>query len=193
MVRAHEVVRDTPVRQILTVHDELLFEGPPDAVEAVRDDIVAAMVGVVGPRAPARRRRRGREDLARRQMTRSQRITLLAAISGTFVVGVDSTVVNVALPSIEDSLGGGLAGQQWVVNAYLLMLGSLILIGGSLGDLFGERRVFMVGVGGFGAVSIICAARADDRRARPRPGAAGRVRRAADAGLARAHRRGVPA
>ena len=46
MVRAHEVVRDTPVRQILTVHDELLFEGPPDAVEAVRDDIVAAMVGV---------------------------------------------------------------------------------------------------------------------------------------------------
>jgi EmrB/QacA subfamily drug resistance transporter len=90
-------------------------------------------------------------------MTRSQRITLLAAISGTFVVGVDSTVVNVALPSIEESLGGGLAGQQWVVNAYLLMLGSLILIGGSLGDLFGERRVFMVGVGGFGAVSIICA------------------------------------
>jgi DNA polymerase I len=46
MVRAHEVVRDTPVRQILTVHDELLFEGPPEAVEAVRDDIVAAMVGV---------------------------------------------------------------------------------------------------------------------------------------------------
>jgi EmrB/QacA subfamily drug resistance transporter len=90
-------------------------------------------------------------------MTRSQRITLLAAISGTFVVGVDSTVVNVALPAIEESLGGGLAGQQWVVNAYLLMLGSLILIGGSLGDLFGERRVFMVGVGGFGAVSVICA------------------------------------
>jgi EmrB/QacA subfamily drug resistance transporter len=90
-------------------------------------------------------------------MTSAQRVTLLAAISGTFVVGVDSTVVNVALPAIEDSLGGGLAGQQWVVNAYLLMLGSLILIGGSLGDLFGERRVFMVGVGGFGAVSFICA------------------------------------
>jgi EmrB/QacA subfamily drug resistance transporter len=90
-------------------------------------------------------------------MTRSQRITLLAAISGTFVVGVDSTVVNVALPAIEDSLGGGLAGQVWVVNAYLLMRGSLILIGGSLGDLFGQRRVFMVGVAGFGVVSLVCA------------------------------------
>jgi EmrB/QacA subfamily drug resistance transporter len=90
-------------------------------------------------------------------VTGPQRITLLAAISGTFVVGVDSTVVNVALPAIEDSLGGGLAGQQWVVNAYLLMLGSLILIGGSLGDLYGERRVFMIGVAGFGAVSLICA------------------------------------
>jgi EmrB/QacA subfamily drug resistance transporter len=92
-----------------------------------------------------------------RRVTANQRITLLAAISGTFVVGVDSTVVNVALPAIEDSLGGGLAGQQWVVNAYLLMLGSLILIGGSLGDLFGERKVFMIGVGGFGVVSLLCA------------------------------------
>jgi EmrB/QacA subfamily drug resistance transporter len=90
-------------------------------------------------------------------VTGNQRITLLAAISGTFVVGVDSTVVNVALPAIEDSLGGGLAGQQWVVNAYLLMLGSLILIGGSLGDLFGERRIFMIGVAGFGVVSLLCA------------------------------------
>jgi len=90
-------------------------------------------------------------------VTANQRITLLAAISGTFVVGVDSTVVNVALPAIERSLGGGLAGQQWVVNAYLLMLGSLILIGGSLGDLFGERRVFMAGVAGFGVVSLLCA------------------------------------
>src|SRR3954465_13777767 len=88
---------------------------------------------------------------------RVKRLTLVAAIMGSFVVLLDSTVVNVALPAIEDSLGGGLAGQQWVVNAYLLMLGSLILIGGSLGDLFGERRVFMVGVAGFGAVSIICA------------------------------------
>src|SRR3712207_6260975 len=77
---------------------------------------------------------------------------------GSFVALLDSTVVNVALPAIRDDLGGGLQGQQWVVNAYLLFLGSLILIGGSLGDVYGERRVFMLGVGGFGAVSAVCAA-----------------------------------
>ncbi|MEY2441935.1 MAG: hypothetical protein QOJ46_1361 [bacterium] len=87
----------------------------------------------------------------------AKRLTLIAAIMGSFVVGVDATVVNVALPAIEHDLGGGLTGQQWVVNAYLLFLGSLILIGGSLGDLFGERRVFRIGVAGFGAVSVLCA------------------------------------
>src|SRR4051794_35263114 len=77
---------------------------------------------------------------------------------GSFIVGLDSTVVNVALPSISDELGGGLAGQQWVSNAYLLTLGSLILIGGSLGDVLGERRVFSFGVAGFGVASLLCAA-----------------------------------
>ena len=86
-----------------------------------------------------------------------KRLSLLAAIMGSFVVGLDSTVVNVALPSISADLGGGLAGQQWVSNAYLLALGSLILIGGSLGDLLGERRVFAIGVAGFGVVSLVCA------------------------------------
>ena len=76
---------------------------------------------------------------------------------GSFVAGLDATAVNVALPAIRADLGGGLAGQQWVSNAYLLALGSLILVGGSLGDLFGERRVFSIGVGGFGAVSLLCA------------------------------------
>jgi EmrB/QacA subfamily drug resistance transporter len=76
---------------------------------------------------------------------------------GSFVAGLDATVVNVALPSIREDLGGGLAGQQWVSNAYLLTLGSLILVAGSLGDLYGERRVFSLGVGGFGVVSVICA------------------------------------
>jgi len=87
----------------------------------------------------------------------TKRIVLVAAILGSFVAFLDSTVVNVALPAIEEDLGGGLAGQQWVVNAYLLMLGSLILVGGSFGDLFGERRVFAIGVGGFGAASVLCA------------------------------------
>src|SRR3712207_6533628 len=76
---------------------------------------------------------------------------------GSVVVGLDATVVNVALPAIEEDLGGGLAGQQWVSNAYLLTLGSLILVGGSLGDVFGERRIFSLGVLGFGAVSLLCA------------------------------------
>ena len=69
---------------------------------------------------------------------------------------MDSTVVNVALPAIEDDLGGGLAGQQWTSNAYLVTLGSLLLIGGSLGDIFGERRVFALGVLGFGVTSLGC-------------------------------------
>ena len=67
-------------------------------------------------------------------------------------------MVNVALPAIADDLGGGLAGQQWVVNAYLLTLGSLILIGGSLGDVYGEKRVFVLGLVGFGVMSALCAA-----------------------------------
>jgi EmrB/QacA subfamily drug resistance transporter len=86
-----------------------------------------------------------------------KRLSLLAAIMGSFVALLDSTVVNVALPAIEQDLGGGLAGQQWVVNAYLLVLGSLILVGGRLGDVFGERKVFSVGVAGFGVSSLLCA------------------------------------
>jgi len=88
---------------------------------------------------------------------RSKRLALVAAIMGSFVAGLDATAVNVALPAIRVDLGGGLAGQQWVSNAYLLTLGSLILVGGSLGDVFGERRVFFVGVAGFGLVSGLCA------------------------------------
>ena len=86
-----------------------------------------------------------------------KRIALLAAIMGSFVAGLDATAVNVALPAIRADLHGGLAGQQWVSNAYLLALGSLILVGGSLGDVFGERRIFSIGVAGFGIVSLLCA------------------------------------
>src|SRR5215204_7712927 len=89
--------------------------------------------------------------------TRARTLTLVATILGSGIALLDGTIVNVALPAIEEDLGGGLAGQQWVANAYLLTLGSLILVGGSLGDLFGERRVFSIGVGGFGAVSLLCA------------------------------------
>ncbi len=90
-------------------------------------------------------------------LARTKRLTLIACILGSGIVLLDGTVVNVALPTIQRALGGGLAAQQWVVNGYLLTLGSLILIGGSLGDLFGERRVFALGVSGFGTASLACA------------------------------------
>jgi len=83
--------------------------------------------------------------------------TLAACILGSAVVFLDGTVVNVALPAIAGDLGSSLAGQQWVVQAYLLTLGSLILVGGSLGDLLGRRRVFTAGISGFGACSLLCA------------------------------------
>jgi EmrB/QacA subfamily drug resistance transporter len=86
-----------------------------------------------------------------------KQLTLVACILGSGIALLDGTVVNVALPTIQHDLGGGLAAQQWVVNAYLLTLGSLILVGGSLGDLYGERRIFALGVGGFGAASLLCA------------------------------------
>ena len=90
-------------------------------------------------------------------MTRVQRTTLVAAILGSAIATVDGTVVNVALPAIEHDLGGGLQAQQWVANAYLLTLGSLILIGGSLGDIYGERRMFALGAASFGVFSVACA------------------------------------
>ena len=88
---------------------------------------------------------------------RTKRLTLIACIIGSGIVTLDGTVVNVALPTIQRALGGGLAAQQWIVNGYLLTLGSLILIGGSLGDLYGERRIFALGVSGFGVASLACA------------------------------------
>jgi EmrB/QacA subfamily drug resistance transporter len=90
-------------------------------------------------------------------MSPRQRLTLVAAILGSAVATIDGTIVNVALPAIQRDLGGGLPAQQWVSNAYLLALGSLILVGGSLGDIYGERRVFAIGVGAFGVFSVLCA------------------------------------
>src|SRR5664279_2745663 len=89
---------------------------------------------------------------------RAARVALLATILGTSIAFIDTTVVNVALPAIQRDLGGGLAAQQWIVDAYLLTLGSLILVGRSLGDLFGARRLFLLGIIGFGVTSVLCAA-----------------------------------
>ena len=85
------------------------------------------------------------------------RWVLAATVLGSAVVFLTSTVVNVALPAIGDALGAGTAAVQWVVNGYLLSLASLILIGGSLGDRFGRKRLLVVGSAAFAVTSLLCA------------------------------------
>ncbi len=84
------------------------------------------------------------------------RWVLVATILGSSMAFIDSTVVNVALPSLQSSLGATVVGVQWVVESYGLFLGALILAGGSLGDLFGRRLMFLFGVGIFATASVAC-------------------------------------
>src|SRR4051794_11163811 len=86
-----------------------------------------------------------------RSAASAKRLTLIATILGSSIALLDASVVSVALPSIQRSLGGGLAGEQWITNAYLLTLGSFILLGGALGGIFGERRVVPLRGGGVDA------------------------------------------
>ena len=88
--------------------------------------------------------------------TPAARWILLATALGSGIAFLDATVVNVALPTIGTELNASVAGLQWIVNAYALTLASLILIGGSLGDQFGRRRVFLVGVVWFAVASLLC-------------------------------------
>ncbi|MEQ8444798.1 MAG: MFS transporter [Pelagibacterium sp.] len=88
---------------------------------------------------------------------RDTRWVLPATILGSSLGFIDGSVVNVALPAIQSDLDAGLATAQWVVNGYMLMLGSLILLGGTIGDRFGQRRVFLFGLVGFAFASIACA------------------------------------
>ena len=88
--------------------------------------------------------------------TPAGRWVLTAAVLGSAIVFLDTTVVNVALPTIGRELDTGLAGLQWTVNGYLLTLSALILLGGALGDLYGRRRVFVIGVVWFAAASALC-------------------------------------
>ena len=87
----------------------------------------------------------------------SGRRTLAASIVGSGAAFLEGTVVNVALPAIARDLGLGLDGVQWVVNAYLLALGALTLLGGALGDRYGRRRVFVTGAVAFAVATIGCA------------------------------------
>jgi EmrB/QacA subfamily drug resistance transporter len=81
---------------------------------------------------------------------------LTAAILGSSTAFIDSTVVNVALPALQSSLGATVIDAQWVVESYGLLLGALILVGGSIGDLFGRRRAFLIGVTVFAIASVWC-------------------------------------
>jgi EmrB/QacA subfamily drug resistance transporter len=89
--------------------------------------------------------------------TSSGRWVLVAAVLGSGLAGIDATVVNVALPALGRDLNASFGGLQWTINSYTLTLASLILLGGSLGDRFGRRRVFIVGVVWFALASALCA------------------------------------
>src|SRR5437764_4679890 len=85
------------------------------------------------------------------------RWVLAVAVLGSGMAFLDGTVVNVALPDLGRDLNASTAALQWVLNGYLLTLASLILLGGSLGDRYGRRRVFVAGVNLFTVASLLCA------------------------------------
>ena len=90
-------------------------------------------------------------------VSRTERLVLAIAVLASFVSFLDGSVINVALPAISRDLGGGLSTQQWVVDAYLITLGSLILVAGSLSDVYGRIVVIRFGLIGFGVTSLMCA------------------------------------
>jgi len=100
--------------------------------------------------ASSHRARSGRRDAS------SPGFTLAAAVLGFFVVTLDATVVNVALPSVSADFGGGISGLQWVVDGYTLMFAALLLSAGALADRIGARRAFGAGVAGFVLASAAC-------------------------------------
>ena len=89
--------------------------------------------------------------------SRRGRWVLTATVVGSAIAMLTGTVVNVALPSIGSDLGASVADLQWIVNGYMLTLASLILIGGSLGDRFGRRKIYLIGVVLFTAATLLCA------------------------------------
>ncbi len=88
--------------------------------------------------------------------SRQGRMVIFAAVLGSGIAFLDGSVVNSALPQIRRTFDSSLAGQQWVVTGYLLTLGSLLVVGGSLGDLYGRRRMFVYGLVGFSITSMLC-------------------------------------
>ena len=97
------------------------------------------------------------DTVSTNSMTRQQRLVLIIAVLASFVAFLDSSVINVALPAISKELGGGLSTQQWVVDAYLITLSSLILLAGSFSDVFGRIVILRVGLIAFGISSLLIA------------------------------------
>src|SRR5579884_577266 len=87
---------------------------------------------------------------------RTRWLALILLCLGSLMIVLDSTIVNVALPSIRQDLGFSQTTLAWVVNAYLLTFGGFLLLGGRLGDLFGHRRLFLAGIALFSASSLAC-------------------------------------
>jgi MFS family permease len=87
---------------------------------------------------------------------RRKRLTLAATILGSSMAFIDGSVVNIALPAIQQALHADAASTQWIVNAYLLLLGALVLVGGAAADLYGRRRIFLTGIAVFTAASVAC-------------------------------------
>jgi EmrB/QacA subfamily drug resistance transporter len=84
-------------------------------------------------------------------------LALYVLCAGVLMIVIDATIVNVALPSIQEDLGFSQSGLAWVVNAYLIAFGGLLLLAGRMGDLLGQRRIFLIGLAVFTAASLLCA------------------------------------
>src|ERR687889_508711 len=87
---------------------------------------------------------------------RTRWLALLVLCLGDVMIVLDTTIVNVALPSIREDLGFSETSLAWVVNAYILTFGGFLLLGGRLGDLFGHRRLFILGISAFTVASLPC-------------------------------------
>src|SRR5687767_15969561 len=88
---------------------------------------------------------------------RQRWLALYVLCVGMLMIVLDATIVNVALPTIQDDLGFSQSNLAWVVNAYLIAFGGLLLLSGRLGDLIGQRRIFLIGLSVFTAASLLCA------------------------------------
>src|SRR4030081_3307087 len=96
-------------------------------------------------------------------MKSSRWLSLMILCTGFLLIVVDMTIVNVALPSIQRDMGFSQSGLAWVINAYLIAFGGFLLLAGRLGDLFGRKRVFLIGLGIFTVASLLCGLSFDPR------------------------------